>query len=381
MRIGIDIRNIGKQRTGDETVFFNLVKNLAKIDSENKYFLFTDVTDATVLQYIAVKLGIENKSNFKIVSLKSPNKFCWNMRVLPWQLHKNPVDVYHTQYITPFFVFKNTKIITHIHDVSFLAYPEFIKKADLFFLKLLIPKSLKRADKIIAVSKFTKDEIVKYYKTDPEKIEVVYNSVSEDFMKSDYSGNELFEIRKKYNLPEKFILYLGTMQPRKNIPFLIDEFAKIKEKISNIKLVLAGNKKAHNFDNKIDEKIKKLNLDSDVVFTGFVDEKDKAALFQLAEVFAYPSLYEGFGIPILEAMSQKIPVLASNIFVHKETGGEAVLYFDVDKIDDFSEKLYNISTDKILRDKLIGSGFERVNVFSWKKSAENILRIYQKINE
>jgi len=380
MRIGIDIRNVGKQRTGDEAVFFNLVKNLAGIDDKNEYLLFTDIIDTTVLQYIVEKLGIKNKSNFKIISLKSPNKFCWNLCVLPSYLRKNPVDVYHTQYIIPFFVCKKTKIVTHIHDVSFLAYPEFIKKSDLFFLKLLIPRSLKRADKIIAVSKFTKDEIIKYYKTDPEKIEVVYNSVSEDFSKSDYSGNELFEIKKKYNLPEKFVLYIGTMQPRKNIPFLIDGFAKTKEKISNIKLVLAGNKKAHNFDNKIDEKIKKLNLASDVIFSGFVDEKDKAALFQLAEVFVYPSLYEGFGIPILEAMSQKIPVLASNISVHRETGGEVALYFDIDKIDDFSEKLYNLSTDKILRDKLIGSSFERINIFSWKKSAENILIIYQKIN-
>jgi len=378
MRIGIDIRNIGKQRTGDEVVFFNLVKNLAEIDinNENKYLLFTDITDTTVLQYIGVKLGVENEKNFQIVSLKSPNKFIWNLWTLPQYLKKNPIDVYHTQYITPFFVPKNIKIITHIHDVSFNAYPEFIKKSDLFFLKLLIPKSLKRADKIVAVSKFTKQEIIKYYKINPEKIEVVYNAVGENFLQSDYSGNELFEIRKKYNLPEEFILYIGTLQPRKNIPMLISAFARVKEKNPGIKLVLAGNKNAHNFDSNIDKEIERLKISDSIIFSGFVDEKDKSALFQLANIFIFPSLYEGFGIPILEAMSQKIPVLVSDIPVHHEIADNGALYFNPESVDEASKKLYNILADENLREKLINLESMRLYFFSWKKSAEKMLEIY-----
>lgn len=379
MRIGIDIRNIGKQRTGDEVVFFNLVKNLAKIDDENEYLLFTDTNDSTVLQYTVEKLGIENKKNFKIISLKSSNKFIWNLRTLPDYLKKNPVDVYHTQYITPFFVPKNIKVITHIHDVSFLAYPEFIKKSDLFFLKILIPMSLRRTDKIIAVSEFTKEEIAKYYQIDPEKIEIVHNAVSEDFAKSDYSGNELFEIRKKYNLPEEYILYIGTLQPRKNIPVLIKAFAKTKEKNQNIKLVIAGNKKAHNFDSRIDAEIKKLNLEKEVIFPGFVDEEDKSTLFQLAKAFVFPSLYEGFGIPILEAFAFKAPVLASDIPVHREVAEKAALYFDAKNVDDFSEKLYNILVDEKLRKELTSLAAKRLEFFSWKKSAKQILEIYKKL--
>lgn len=375
-RIGIDIRNIGKQRTGDEAVFFNLVKNLAEIDKENEYRLFTDLGE-NVVPEISQKLGILGKSNFKIISLKSPNKFCWNMRVLPWQLHNNPVDVYHTQYITPFFVSRKIKIITHIHDVSFLAFPRLVKKSDLFFLKLLIPKSLRRADKIIAVSEFTKNEIIKYYKIDPEKIEVVYNAVGEDFLQSDYSGNELFEIRKKYNLPEKYVLYIGTLQPRKNIPRLIQAFAKVKEKIPEIKLVLAGNRNAYNFDKNIDEEIKKNNLEGSVIFPGFIDEKDKSALFQLAKAFALPSLYEGFGIPILEAMSQKIPVLASDIPVHREIANDGALYFNPESVDETQKKLYTILADENLRENLINLARVRLDFFSWKKSAEKMLEVYK----
>lgn len=378
MKIGIDIRNIGKQRTGDEVVFFNLVKNLGELDNSNEYFLFTDLAE-NVLPNISQKLGILGKPNFKIISLKSPNKFCWNMRVLPWYLRKNPVDVYHTQYITPFFVSRKIKVITHIHDVSFFVYPELIKKSDLFFLKLLMPRSIKRADKIVAISDFTKNEIVKYYKINPEKIEVVYNAVSDDFLENDYSGNELFQIRKKYNLPEKYFLYIGTLQPRKNIPILLEAFAKIKEKISDTKLVLAGNKNAHNFDVEIDRMIEKLQLEESIVFPGFIEEKDKAAIFFLAKAFVFPSLYEGFGIPILEAMSKKIPVLASKIPVHLEVAENGAFYFSKENVDEISEKLYTILEDKNLREKLIDLGKKRADFFSWKKSAKKMLSVYKKL--
>lgn len=381
-----------------------MVKNLAEIDDRNEYYLFTDILDENIILDLRKRFEIENKDNFKIISLaplsflrkqKSTlsenrlcrfrikcgmtllnNKFIWNIWTLPQYLKKNPVDVYHTQYITPFFVPREIRVITHVHDVSFLAYPEFIKKTDLFLLKLLIPRSLERADKIIAVSEFTKNEIVKYYKIDPQKIEVVYNAVGEDFLQSDYSGNELFEIRKKYNLPEEFVLYIGTLQPRKNIPMLIQAFAKVKEKIPEIKLVLAGNRNAHNFDSNIDKEIERLRTLGSIIFPGFVDEKDKAALFQLAKAFVFPSFYEGFGIPILEAMSQKIPVLASNIPVHREIAVNGALYFNPGSIDETQEKLYNILVDENLRKNLINLGNVRLDFFSWKKSAEKMLEIY-----
>lgn len=379
MRIGIDIRNIGKQRTGDETVFFNLVKNLAEIDNSNEYLLFTDIAGENIIQELKKKLAIENKENFKIIFLNCPNKFVWNIWTLPAYLRKSPVDVYHTQYITPFFVSKNIKIVTHIHDISFLAYPEFIKKSDLFFLKNLIPGSIRRADKVIAVSEFTKNEIIKYYKTDPGKIKVVYNAVGEDFLKSDYSGSELFEIRKKYNLPEEFILYIGTLQPRKNIPILIQSFARIKEKIPEVKLVLAGNRNAHNFDDDIDNKIEELKISGSIIFPGFVDEEDKSALFQLAKAFVFPSLYEGFGIPILEAFASRVPVLTSDIPVHNEIIQNAAVFFDPESLDDLSEKLYNSLVNQNLRDNLIDLGFQRVKFFSWKKSSEKMLEIYREL--
>ena len=381
MKIGIDIRNIGKKRTGDEVVFFNLVKNLAQIDTQNEYLLFTDILDKAVLQEISINLGIENKSNFTIIPLFAKNKFDWNFSVLSKYLKKNPIDIYHTQYILPFFIPKNIKLITTIHDVSFLAYPEHIKFMDLVFLKILIPWSLKRASKIIAVSEFTKSEIIKYYQIDSEKIEVAQNAVGENFLKSLVESESPFaqNIQSKYSLPKDFILYIGTLQPRKNLPFLVEAFAKIKKEIGETKLVLCGNRNAHNFDPKIALKIKEFSLEKEVFFPGFVEENDKPAIFKLAKAFCYPSLYEGFGIPILEAFASNTPVITSDILPHQEVAQNCALFFNPTNIEELSQEIKLILTDEKIRNNLIEKGKQKLDTFSWKKNAQKVLETYQKM--
>ena len=379
MKIGIDIRLIGKNRTGDEVVSFNLTKELARIDTDHRFELFTDETDGDKLAEIGKWLGIDGKENFKIVSLETKNRFSWNFWDLQKYLRKNPVDVYLTQYITPFFVPKNIKIVTIIHDISFNFFPQFIKKSDLLFLKTLIPLSIERADLVLGVSEFTRDEIIKFYKTDPKKVDFFHNAVSEDFKNQDVSEEKLVEVRKKYGLPEKFILYLGTLQPRKNIPFLIESYAKIKDKISDTNLVLVGNRQAHNFDIRIDEAIRKHNLEESVVFPGFVDEQDKAAVYKSAHVFAFPSLYEGFGIPILEAFEMKTPVLAADIPSLREVGGDAASFADPKSIDKFSKALYDISIDENLRGGLVARGRERTGHFCWEKTARKLLVAFENV--
>jgi len=376
MEIGIDIRMIGKKRTGDEAVFFNLVKNLAKIDNQNEYRLFTDITDEKILEETKSNLGIAEKNNFEIISLKTRNKFTWNFWMLPRYLRRNPVDIYQTQYITPFFVPKKIKIFTIIHDISFNFYPQLIKFSDLFFLKLLIPLSLRRADKIIAVSEFTRNEIIKFYKIAPEKVAVAYNAVGDNFVNADLSPEKLEEVRRKYNLPEKFILYLGTMQPRKNLPVLIGAFGKIRQQFSSVKLVLAG-RKGHNYDKKIDETIKENSLENEIIFPGFIDEKDKPVVYKLAEIFCFPSLYEGFGIPVLEAMISGVPIIASDIPPHKEIARESVLYFNPENYDDLARKLAQLLENEDLRNDLILKEKEQTQKFSWKRTAEKMLTIYQ----
>lgn len=378
MKIGIDIRNIGKKRTGDEVVFLNLVRNLSELDQNNQYFLYTDITDEEKLDKVKRILKINGKENFKLISLPSRNKFTWNFGGIAKYIKKNPVDIYHTQYIIPFFMPRTTKVVTTIHDVSFNAFPDFIKWSDLIFLKYLIPWSIKNADKVIAVSEFTKKEIIKYYRTDEAKIEVIHNALSDDFSSlwdSDQS-EQVYKVKEKYNLPEKYVLYVGTLQPRKNIPQLIKAFAKFSKKMPEVKLVLVGNRKAHNFDTKIDQIIKNEKIVDKVIFPGYIDQQDLVWLYRGADIFAFASLYEGFGIPILEAMSQNLPVIALNNDISREVADEAACLVENDDIDGFSENMYNIIIDKTYRDKLIKLGKTRIEFFSWKKSARSLLRLY-----
>lgn len=381
MKIAIDIRNIGKGRTGDEAVFFNLVKSLAVLDSENEYVLLTDRNpgnDAVLAQEIE---KMQTKPNFSVIPLceDGANKFLWNAWTLPRYLKKNPVDILQVQYITPFFVSKKVKIVTIVHDVSFAAYPELIGKKDLFFLKMLIPMSLRRADKIVGVSRFTTQEIMKYYHTDSKKLEWIHNAVGENFQKK-ISSAKLEAVRRKYDLPQKFILYIGTLQPRKNLPALIEAYIQIPtEKREGLKLVLAGGK-GHNFDREIESYIENFSLQEYVILPGFIAEEDKPALFKMAHIFCFPSRYEGFGIPILEAMTMGTPTLASNIAPHMEVAGDSILFFDIDSADDFTHKLTKIISEEVLRAHMREQGMAQARKFSWEKTARKMLEIYRKLD-
>jgi len=377
MKIGIDIRNIGKKRTGDEVVFFNLVKNLAQIESQNEYHLFTDIIKEVELSEIKKSLNIADKKNFKVIPLKCPNKFVWNAWTLPQYLKKNPVDVYHTQYIVPFFVSQKIKIITTIHDVSFNAFPELIEKIDLFFLKTLLKRSLKRSAKIIAVSQFTKDEIIKYYGIAPEKIEVAYNAIGDE-SKKPVSEEKIKTIKEKYHLQDKFILYLGTLQPRKNISMLIEAYQRIIDDEKDLKLVICGNRNAHNADPDIEEVMNEFDLADRIIFPGFIPEEDKTAVFRLATIFCSPSLYEGFSLTLLEAMAAEVPVVASDIPAHREIAKDVPIYINPKDPNDLSKKLILAAENKKMRDDAIAKGCERIKNFSWPDTARKMSDMYQK---
>ena len=219
MKIGIDIRLIGKKRTGDEVYFFNLVKNLSELDrrglisTENKYFLFTDRNPGKDGE---LKKEIENLGlgdNFKIVFIDSPNRFWWNFRALPNYLKKNPVDVFHTQYIAPFHLPKDIKLVLTIHDISFNFFPQYIKKSDLFFLKTLLPRSIRRADKIITVSESERKNIIEFYKLPLEKVDFTYNGVDFERFSQKFSDEEIKKINTRYQIHS---LYWHSPAPQKH---------------------------------------------------------------------------------------------------------------------------------------------------------------------
>ncbi|MDP1845235.1 MAG: glycosyltransferase family 1 protein [Candidatus Moranbacteria bacterium] len=371
-KIGIDIRAIGKNRTGDEVYFFNLVKNLAKIDKGSEYSLYTDrdpKKDSALAKEIK-KLNLGQ--NFKVIFIKKINRFCWNFWYLPMCLRKNQINIYHTQYIAPFWLPKKIKLVLTIHDISFNFFPEYIKKTDLFFLKALLPRSIRQADKIITVSASEQKQIIDFYKISPEKVDFTHNGVDFEGFGRNFSDEQKNAVKAKYKLPEKFLLYIGTLQPRKNIPVIIEAMKSL-----DTNLVLAGNREARNFDKKIDNAIEKNNLGNKVIFPGWIDEEDKPVLLQLADCFVFPSLYEGFGIPIIEAMAAGTPIVCSDIPVFREIAESSALFCDPKNSRQFAENILKILNDQPLKEKLVQSGIETAKKFAWQKTAEKTLGIYR----
>lgn len=372
----IDIRLIGKQQTGSETVCFNLTKELLALDKENRYLLLTDADDPEILSVIRERLGCVSQTNVEIVTLRAKNRFVWNLIALPWFLFRQKPDTFHTQYILPAFIPRETRAVTHIHDVSFCAYPELIGFADRLFLSLFIPASIRRASVVAVPSEFTKQEVIRYYGTDPQKITVIPNALSEDFIRSHSSESALSAVRQKYGLPESYLLYVGTLQPRKNIPFLIEAYTRVRRRLSDIRLVLVGNRAGHHYDTRIDQVLERSDVKNDIIFPGFIDQADLPLVYGNARGFVYPTLYEGFGIPLLEAMSQEVPVAASDIPCLREVGAEAARYFDPGNLASCEEVLYTLCVDEEQREQLRERGRERSRSFSWHQSAQSLLSTY-----
>ncbi len=383
-KIGIDIRAIGQLRTGDEYYTLNLVRNLLKIDEKNQYFLFTDTSEIKKIKE-KILIGLNNE-NIKIVSILPNFKFFWTIFLLPRIVKKLDLDILHVQYITPLWLPQKVKLITTIADISFKAYPELIKKTDLFFLNVLIPLSLKRADKIVAVSKFTKSEIIKYYKIKEEKIEVIYNGeASEIFKKKNIDYKNILE---RNGIKKPYLFYVGTHQPRKDIPTLIEAFLLLKKQVNkfeNLKLVIGGKLKAHNYDSKIDLILSEIKKDQekkkffkDIIFTGYLESEDLVSLYKEAKIFIFPSLYEGFGLPLIESMVSKTPVVCSNIDCFKEVAGEAVEFYQAGNSKDLKNVLLKLLNNSKKQTDLVEKGIKQAEKYSWKVTAKKMLKFFIK---
>ena len=263
------------------------------------------------------------------------------------------------------------KTIVTIHDLSYIYFPDEFLKKDLFQLKNWTEYSLKNSSKIIAVSKTTKKDIIHEYGINDEKISVVYNGYEHHYENSPPPAKPV--------ISEPYFLYVGTIQPRKNLSFLISAFAQFSKRNPTYKLVLAG-KKGWLYEN-IYKKVEQLRMENTILFPGFVSESTKDVLYKNAAAFIMPSLYEGFGIPLLEAMAHACPTLSSFSSSLPEVGGEACLYFDPKDNNDLVEKMETIVSDKNLKRKLISAGKKRVENFSWLESGKQTLSLIQSICE
>ena len=305
-------------------------------------------------------------------------RILWEQVVLPQLIKEHGIDLLHSpMHILPLNC--RCKSVVTIHDLSFLRLKDTHKGLQRWYLKNFTYHSCKKADKIIAVSENTKKDIVDLFKIDNKKIRVIYNGVSDIFKVID-DKERLNKVRNKYNLPDKFILYVGTLEPRKNIPGLIKAFNICKESKSlSHKLVITGSKGWGYSD--IFKLIEDLGLKDEVIFTGFIENSDLPYIYNLADLFIYPSFYEGFGLPPLESMASGTPVITSNTSSLKEVVDDAGIVVDPYDIEGLAENISAVLNNNDLYIDLRNKGLKRAEKFSWDKTAKETLKVYDEVLE
>jgi glycosyltransferase involved in cell wall biosynthesis len=384
MKIGVDIRVLmDKYYSGVAKYTANLLKAILNQDKTNDYKLFYNS-----FQNLDQKLKVWERKNSVIIGSHIPNKlfnyFFQKFFFYP-KLDKilGGVDVFWS----PHFNFssfskssKNLKKVITVHDLSFLRYPEFFSARKNFWHRALaIKKTLLAADAIIAVSNNTKNDLIELIGIKPQKITVIYSG--NNISKREIGIQEKEDFLNKYKLGGTLVLCLGNIEPRKNILGLIKAFNLLKSKksIPDLKLVLAG---ATGWKNKkIYRAWKKSPVAQDIVFLGYISTQEQEVLYSIASVFVYPSFYEGFGFPPLEAMTYGLPVICSNVSSLPEVVGRAALTINPFSPQEIARAMDLILSDKDLRQKFINEGYERIKMFSWEKTATEYLKVFQGLSE
>ena len=306
---------------------------------------------------------------YKMVSVLFPMPHRW--------LFPESKDITHffNYYIPPFV--KGKKVVT-IHDMAFRVFPETVRKKTFLFLKSVIKKSIKRADHIVTVSEFSKQEIMRFYHVPSEKISVVPNGVDLKRFRSEKDKDVIEKVKEKYEVSGEYFLYLGTLEPRKNLVRLILAYAVARKEYADFPtLVLAGGK-GWMYD-EIFQTVEQLNLQHMVLFPGYIADEDVAVLLSGAKAFVFPSLYEGFGMPVIEAMACGVPVLTSNGSALKEIAYDAAVLVNVYDIDEIEKALVLLSGDEQLRCRLIEKVLKKSKEFSWNRSTDILYKVYQEL--
>lgn len=372
MRIGIDARMYSSGFTGIGRYVFELIKYLGEIDQENEYFCFLNAPEFEKF-YSPAK-------NISPLPVKASHYSAAEQTNFLRKLNRTKCDLVHfTHFNTPL-LYRGKTVVT-IHDLTLSFFPgkKMTSLAHRLAYNLVLRRSVKHAKKIIAVSENTKNDLTQLLKTPEEKIQVVYNGVGKEFQ----PAKDIKVIKKyladQYKITENYLLYTGVWRDHKNLVGLIEALEKLinEKKFSGV-LVITG-KENPVYAPEIYKAIEESSLKNKVIFTGLVSDEDLVKLYQAAKVFVFPSFYEGFGLPPLEAMACGIPVATSETSSMPEVCGDKnALFFDPRNIEDMTEKIWEAWSDEGLRKKLSDRGVRRASEFSWKKMAEETLDVYKK---
>ena len=371
MIFGIDGRSLIEKRTGIGTYVYEIIKKLNKNDTENDYYIYSNKD-----VFIDFKLN----DNFQIKKYDFKVGTIWVYFILPKFLNQDKIDLFWgTEHCIPKRnkYTKNIKFILTVHDLAIQKFKNIGSYYNTIIQKLFLKKSCKNADLIISDSKATKEDIIEIFKIKQEKIKVVYLGTNFD-NGFNITKNEENEILKKFHVENKnYLFFISTIEPRKNIVTLIKAFETLKEKEENktLKLILAGGL-GWKYQNVLDA-IEKSEFRSEINLAGYISKEEKECLFHNTKCFVYPSIYEGFGLPILEAMQKGVIIVTCNTSSIPEVGGEVPFYLnDVHNEKELSElikKAINLNEEE--KNIIIEKGYNQVKKFTWEKCANELIQI------
>ena len=370
MRIAIDAHAVGAKLGGNESYAVNLIEALAQIDSINNYTIYV-TTDAARDRFD------RRWSNFKVRSTLPHTPLIRIPLTLSAELRKNPVDVLHVQFTAP--PFCPCPTVVSIHDLSFEHLPQTFKRRSRTQLRLTVRHSARRAARILSLSEHTRRDIISTYGIPPERVRSIPIAAASYFTRID-DKSELQRVRHTYGIHGDYILSVGSIQPRKNLVRLVKAYASLRggnsaDKLP--KLVLVG-KRAWLYDETL-RALDEAGVRDSVVLTGYVPEKDLPALYSSALCFIYPSYFEGFGLPPLEAMKCGAPVIVGNQTSLPEVVGDAAIAVDPFDVEAIAGGIKRVIEDQSLRNELSLKGQQRASAFDWGETARQTLAVYEEV--
>jgi glycosyltransferase involved in cell wall biosynthesis len=367
MRIAIDARKL--RDFGIGTYLRNILIELSRLDRETEYVVLCRPDD--------VESGDVLGRNFRMVQEPAaPYSLAEQFRI-PLVLAREHVDLVHEpHYVLPPLL--RCRSVVTIHDCIHLMFPEYLpNKLAYVYAKSSMWAASRKADRILTVSEASKRDILRFFNVRPEKVAVIYNAIDERFLApADPARMDL--VRQRYQLDDPFVLYVGNIKPHKNLERLIDAFGRARSQChENLKLIIIGDEISKY--PPLRRSVHKHKLDKHVRFLGFQPMETLAAFYRLARAFVFPSLYEGFGLPPLEAMACGTPVVTSNVSSLPEVAGGAALLVDPYNEEEIASAIVRAVTDESLRQELISRGIERARSFSWTQSVKQIHEIYMQV--
>jgi glycosyltransferase involved in cell wall biosynthesis len=369
LHIAIDAHSVGAELGGNESYATNLIEALAEIDQTNLYTLY-------VTKPFAIERFADRWPNFKVKQTLPHTPLVRIPLTLSIELRRHPVDVLHVQYTAP--PFAPCPVVATIHDLAFEHLPATFNRRSWMQLRMTVRRTARRAAQIITVSEYSRSDISRTYGIPPDRITVTPEAAPPNLLPVT-NETELKRIRESYGIRENYILSLCSIQPRKNLVRLIEAYSCLRGVRPEVKLpqlVLAG--KRGWLDNETFRAAEQNALSRDILFTGYVPERDLAGLYSGAVCFVYPSYFEGFGLPVVEAMQCGVPVIAGNRTSLPEVVGEAGLLFDPFDTQALINALTQMIEDSELRAALRAKGLERAKQFNWRTTAQLTLDAYQR---